>query len=295
MDVRTFTSGNVICNENSPGSVEPREFLSYILCISYTIYSLFAKFLYCYIMPPKIKGGYMFSTNANKYKLFNEDALSLLSRLPNSSIDLILTDPPYNIALNSTGNIKLTNGKTINNDIADWDKYSINPLDYIKDFKRVISPKGNIFIFTSYSLLGKWHEAFDKEFKTFQLFVWHKTTPTESVYKNSFLNSCELVVCLWNKHHTWNFLGQKEMHNFFECPSCRYPEKISSPNHPTQKPLALIEHLIRIASNPNEIVLDPFMGVGSTGEAALNLNRRFIGCDICKDYCDASLKRLSKF
>lgn len=237
----------------------------------------------------------MFSTNTNKYKLFNEDALSLLSRIPTSSIDLILTDPPYNIALNSTGNIKLTNGKTINNDIAEWDKYSINPLDYVKDFKRVISPKGNIFIFTSYSLLGKWHEAFDKEFKTFQLFVWHKTTPTESVYKNSFLNSCELVVCLWNKHHTWNFLGQKEMHNFFECPSCRYPEKISSPNHPTQKPLVLIEHLIRISSNPNEIVLDPFMGVGSTGEAALNLNRRFIGYDICKDYCDTSLKRLSKF
>lgn len=88
----------------------------------------------------------MFSTNTNKYKLFNEDALSLLSRIPTSSIDLILTDPPYNIALNSTGNIKLTNGKTINNDIAEWDKYSINPLDYVKDFKRVISPKGNIFI-----------------------------------------------------------------------------------------------------------------------------------------------------
>lgn len=53
----------------------------------------------------------MFSTNTNKYKLFNEDALSILSRLPTSSIDLILTDPPYNIASNSTGNIKLTNGK----------------------------------------------------------------------------------------------------------------------------------------------------------------------------------------
>ena len=85
------------------------------------------------------------------------------------------------------------------------------------------------------------------------------------------------------------------MHNFYECPSCRYPEKITSPNHPTQKPLALIEHLISIASNPNEVILDPFMGVGSTGEAALNLNRKFIGCDINTDYCNASLKRLSKF
>ena len=132
----------------------------------------------------------MYSTNKTKYKLFNEEALNLLSRLPNNSIDLILTDPPYNIAPKSTGNIKLANGKTINNDIAIWDQTPLNPLDYVKDFKRILSPKGNIFIFTSYSMLGKWHEAFDKEFNTFQLFVWHKTTPTESVYKNSFLNSC---------------------------------------------------------------------------------------------------------
>lgn len=242
-----------------------------------------------------VKENTLFSTNTNKYKLFNEDALSLLSRIPSNSIDLILTDPPYNIASKSTGNIKLANGKTINNDIAKWDKIELNPLDYVNDFKRILSPRGNIFIFTSYSLLGKWHEAFDKEFRTFQLFVWHKTTPTESVYKNSFLNSCELIVCLWNKNHIWNFLGQKKMHNFFECPSCRFPEKMDFPNHPTQKPLVLIEHLIKIASNPNAIVLDPFMGVGTTGEAALNLNRKFIGCDINRDYCEASFKRLSKF
>lgn len=150
----------------------------------------------------------MFSTNTNKYKLFNEDALSLLSRIPTSSIDLILTDPPYNIALNSTGNIKLTNGKTINNDIAEWDKYSINPLDYVKDFKRVISPKGNIFIFTSYSLLGKWHEAFDKEFKTFQLFVWHKTRPIpiHNICQNN--NSIHIRLPVWIpnclKPNHWN-------------------------------------------------------------------------------------------
>ena len=57
----------------------------------------------------------MLSTNIYKYKLFNEDALSLISRIPNNSIDLILTDPPYNISPKSTGNIKLANGKTINN------------------------------------------------------------------------------------------------------------------------------------------------------------------------------------
>ena len=83
------------------------------------------------------------------------------------------------------------------------------------------------------------------------------------------------------------------MHNFFECPSCMFPEKSISPNNPTQKPLELIEHLLLISSNPNDIIFDPFMGVGTTGEAALKNNRRFIGIDIDEKYVKASLKRLS--
>jgi len=235
----------------------------------------------------------LFSTNSTTYKLFNENNLDFMQRLPDSSIDLILTDPPYNLSRFSRGNIHLNNGKTINNNIAEWDNIPLNPSDYIKPFTRIIKPTGNIFIFTSYSLLGKWYDAFNPLFSTFQIFVWHKTTPTQSIYHNSFLNSCELVVCLWNKGHTWNFSSQDQMHNFFECPSCMFPEKITSPKHPTQKPLELIEHLLLISSNPNDIVFDPFMGVGTTGEAALKNNRRFIGVDIDEKYVKASLKRLS--
>lgn len=130
-------------------------------------------------------------------------------------------------------------------------------------------------------------------FQHFKYLFGIKSTPTLSVYHNSFLNSCEFVICLWNKGHTWNFLSQDKMHNFFECPSCLPPEKITSPNHPTQKPLALIEHLLSISSNPHDIVFDPFMGVGTTGVAALKNNRRFIGTDINKNYVKAALKRLS--
>lgn len=237
----------------------------------------------------------MFSTNIKKYKLFNENNLDLMMRFPSSSIDLILTDPPYNLAPFSRGNIHLKNGKTINNNIAEWDNKQLRPTDYIAPFTRIIKPSGNIFIFTSYSLLGQWYDSFNPLFSTFQIFVWHKTTPTQSVYHNSFLNSCEFVICLWNKGHTWNFSSQDNMHNFFECPSCLPPEKISFPKHPTQKPLALIEHLLLIASNPNDIVFDPFMGVATTGEASLKNNRRFIGTDIEYKYVQASLKRLSKY
>lgn len=72
---------------------------------------------------------------------------------------------------------------------------------------------------------------------------------------------------------------------------------VSRKNHLSEtsnaKPLELIEHLLLISSNPNDIIFDPFMGVGTTGEAALKNNRRFIGIDIDEKYVKASLKRLS--
>ncbi|EHR32750.1 hypothetical protein HMPREF9454_02311 [Megamonas funiformis YIT 11815] len=155
------------------------------------------------------------------FKLINDDCFNLMKTIPDNCIDLILTDPPYNIAQYSTGNIFLPKRKPINNDIANWDKNSINPHNLVYDFKRILKPTGNIFIFTGYNKLGQWHEAFDKEFDTFQIFIWHKTNPPPKIYKNGFLNSCELIVCLWNKGHTWNFSTQKEMHNFFEVPILR--------------------------------------------------------------------------
>ena len=84
------------------------------------------------------------------------------------------------------------------------------------------------------------------------------------------------------------------MHNFIESPICMGKERIKEPKHPTQKPISVLEHIIKIASNENDIVFDPFMGVGSTGNAALNLGRRFIGIELEKEYYEATVKRLSK-
>ena len=70
------------------------------------------------------------------------------------------------------------------------------------------------------------------------------------------------------------------------------PERLSNPKHPAQKPVKLLKHIINIASNPGDIVFDPFMGVGSTGVAALQLGRQFVGCEIDKIYFDAAKLRL---
>jgi site-specific DNA-methyltransferase (adenine-specific)/modification methylase len=227
-----------------------------------------------------------------KYKLYLGDSYELISEIPTASIDLILTDPPYNLSRYSTGNIRLSWRKDINNDVADWDKVEFRPSDWVSEFKRILKPTGNIFAFCSYNLIGKWHEAFDPEFDTFQFFVWHKTNPVPKVLRAGFLNSCELIACMWNKGHTWNFSTQREMHNFIEAPICMGSERVRNPFHPTQKPVRVLEHIIKIASKEGDVVFDPFMGVGSTGVAALNLGRKFIGIEIDENYFRAAERRI---
>ena len=225
-------------------------------------------------------------------RLIKGDCLEYMKSIPDNSIDLILTDPPYNISQYSTGNIPLPGRAALNNDIAKWDDIPLEPKDFLEDFKRILKPDGNIFVFTSYNLVGKWHEVFDPNFDTFQFFIWHKTNPAPKIYKTGFLNSCEMIICLWNKGHKWNFSNQNDMHNFYDSPICMPPERLRNPKHPAQKPIGLLSHIIRIASDPGDIVFDPFMGVGSTGVAAKMCDRKFVGCEIDKKYLDAAKKRI---
>ncbi len=227
------------------------------------------------------------------------NATELITTVESGSIDLILTDPPYNLSPYSRGNIKAPWRKEINNDLAEWDKLVFNPADWVDEFRRILKPTGNIFAFTSYNMLGKWHEAFDPVFDTFQFVVWHKTNPIPKFRRAGFLNSCELIVALWNQGHTWNFSNQKDMHNFIEAPEnlietpiCMGSERIKNPVHPTQKPVKVLKQIIEWSTAPDDLVFDPFMGVGSTGAAALALQRRFLGFEIDPDYFRAAELRL---
>ncbi len=82
------------------------------------------------------------------------------------------------------------------------------------------------------------------------------------------------------------------MHNFIESPICMGRERVKNPVHPTQKPVKVLSHLIKLATKPGDLVLDPFMGVGSTGVAALQLGRRFTGIEIDPAYFKAASKRI---
>jgi site-specific DNA-methyltransferase (adenine-specific)/modification methylase len=228
----------------------------------------------------------------SKYTLILGDSSEQIKNIADQSIDLILTDPPYNLGRYSTGNIKMSWRKDFNNDVAEWDTTIFNPADWLDEFKRVLKPTGTIFAFTSYNLIGQWHQVFDPVFDTFQFIVWHKTNPPPKLRRAGFLNSCELIICVWNKGHTWNFTKQKDMHNFIESPICMGKERVKNPVHPTQKPIKVLCRLIKLATNPGDVVFDPFMGVGSSGVAALQLDRRFLGIEIDPAYFRAAKKRI---
>lgn len=217
----------------------------------------------------------------------------IIKRIPDDSIDFIFTDPPYNIGKHSTGNINLPGRAAMNNDVASWDWEDFNPEEWADEFIRILKPTGNLFIFTSYNQIGRWYNCLDHKFDTSNFMVWHKTNPAPKIFKAGFLNSCEMIFTCWNKKHTWNFISQKEMHNFFESSICMRPERLTNPKHPAQKPIALLKKIITIASNEEDIIFDPFMGVGSCGVAALDLNRKFIGIEIKKEYYEAASTRIN--
>lgn len=223
------------------------------------------------------------------------DSHDLIKSIPDHSIDLLFTDPPYNIARYSTGNIALRGRTAINNNLASWDLIDFLPQEWTEDFLRILKPNGNLFIFTSYNQIGKWHKELDDKFDTSQFMIWHKTNPAPKIFKSGFLNSCEMIFCCWNKGHTWNFISQNEMHNFIESPICMSPERVKNPKHPAQKPLKVLRKIIKIASNEDDVVFDPFMGVGSIGVAARELNRKFIGFELDGNYFAAAKRRITEW
>jgi len=124
----------------------------------------------------------------------------------------------------------------------------------------------------------------------------HNTNPIPQVRKKNYLSSIEMILWLarYNEKKcpfTFNFKTQNEMHNFIEMPLCGGKERTS---HPTQKPLKLFMHLLEIHSNKNDLILDPFLGSGTTAVACEKLNRRWIGIEMNPEYIEIAKKRIEE-
>jgi len=212
---------------------------------------------------------------------------------------LVLTDPPYNISGLSSGVV--LHGREVNTkDFGDWD-YGFEVAPIVKEFKRILKPKGQIYIFTSEALFVQYRLEMEKsQFHFRNLIVWIKTNPLPKIRQVSWRNSTEYILYAGKEKtekcdYTFNWLGQQEMLNVFKTPILGGEERGKGGlYHPTQKPLSIVSKLIKVSSNENDIILDPFLGSGTTAVAAKQLKRNFIGIEISKKYCKIARDRLKQ-
>ena len=237
----------------------------------------------------------------DNYSLLLGDCLERMKEIPDGSVDLILTDPPY--------------GTTA----CKWD--SVIPFEPMwAELKRVIKPNGAIVLFGSEPFSSALRMSNIKQYK--YDWVWDKVKPSGhlnakkmpmkqheliSVFCDGKLNYFPIMVSQ-KKRISKNYLNNKSEVFGSEVTvekmvDKKYPKSIivesnaSQKNklHPTQKPVSLLEYLIKTYTQEGETVLDFTMGSGSTGVACLNTNRKFIGIEMDEGYFDIGVKRMGEY
>lgn len=242
-----------------------------------------------------------------RYKLYQGDCLEIMKDIPDNSINLICVDLPY-------GSTELT-----------WDKY-INFKDMWDNFNRILSIKGNIVLFSTQPFTTKLINSNPSMFR-YEI-IWIKSRPTGFAnanyrpmrkHENILVFTKSSTSTAGNIHANYNPQGlivkerkikrssrgyQGERNNSkdeYISKYTNYPTTIwefaseGKTIHPTQKPIPLMEEIVKTFSNEEDLVLDCCMGSGSTGVACLNVNRRFIGIELDENYFNIAKERIEKW
>lgn len=231
--------------------------------------------------------------------IINDDCLKVLEGMEDNSVHLILTDPPYNLGKfmqergTNMGKLRENHFSATNWDHLSYDEWAVNMDNFLKNSARILKTGGSMIIFMSLvkaETIIKLAQKHGFYYKTTG--IWHKKNPIPRNMNLHFINSTEgwIYFTYGKKTGTFNNNG-KVMHDFLETGLTPSTEKKFG-GHPTQKPEELIEHLIKLLSNEKDIILDPFMGSGTTGKVAKDLGRAFIGIEISKEYYLAAKKRI---
>jgi DNA modification methylase len=207
-------------------------------------------------------------------QIYNGDCLEIMKELPDKSIDLLLTDIPYD------GVTRRSNGLR-NLDKKDADIFNINMDNMLCEFRRIT--KGSIYIFCAWWQISEIVLDLKNNGLSTRLCIWEKTNPSPMNGDVIYLSGIEPFIygkfpkAVFNEHCR---------NTVFKYPSGK------SKIHPTQKNLNLFKELITISSNENDLILDPFLGSGTTALAAKQLNRNYIGIELSKEYCTIAYNRI---
>lgn len=245
-----------------------------------------------------------------KNSIFNQDAITGLKKIPNESVDLILTDPPYGL------------GKDYGNDS---DKLSCKDyLDWTRKWLDVALPKlkpnGSLYIFTTWRYSPEIFVMLKRDLFMINEIIWDRKVPSMGGSTRSYSSVHDTIgFFAKSKEYYFNlddvrvpydletkkrrtrtkFLGAKWLEigcNPKDLWSVTRlhgldPERV---DHPTQKPLEIIERMILASCPTGGLVLDPFMGSGTTAVAAARLHREFVGFELNSSYCKVAKARLKQ-
>lgn len=231
--------------------------------------------------------------------LLQGDCIKMMRLIPDDGIDCIVTDPPYNIGLfMHERNTNLKKMRENQFAYAGWDnmeyrEWKRNMSRFLFQCSRVLKKKGTLIMFMSVLKVTDIIELANKYgfyYKTTG--IWHKTNPMPRNMNLHFVNSTECWIYFIYKGTSGTFNnGGVVKHDFLESSVCPASEKKHG-KHPTQKPLKILKELISCVTNPNDIVLDPFMGSGSTCVASAILGRRYIGIELDNNYYEIAKSRI---
>lgn len=240
------------------------------------------------------------------------DCAAEMAKLPAQSVDLVFADPPYNLQLQ--GDLKRPDDSRVDAVDDPWDKFaSFSAYDdftraWLAACRRVMKPTATLWV------IGSYHNIFrvgailqDLRYWILNDVVWRKANPMPNFRGRRFTNAHETLI--WaaresgGKGYTFNYEALKagndgvQMRSDWTIALCTGEERLKAGDgkklHPTQKPEALLARVILASSRPDDLVLDPFCGTGTTGAVAKRLGRRFIGIERERTYAAAARARMA--
>lgn len=208
-------------------------------------------------------------------KLYQGDCLEVMKQIPDGSVDCVLTDPPYGIGYCS-GRRKIKHKKMGNDERLNWLP------DFINELQRISKDDACWYIFCSWHNIDVFKQAIERVRNIKNILVWNKNNHGSGDLFCDYAPKYELII----------FCNKRRRLNGKRIPNVLNFAKAKTNIHPTQKPVDLCELLIEKSTNVGDVVLDPFMGSGTTGVACKNLNRKFIGIELDEEYFKTAEKRI---
>ena len=221
------------------------------------------------------------------------DCLELMKDIPDKSIDLIVTDPPYNVSATNDGGT-INKVKKLNKSLKDLvetnitNGYDIETLG--EEFMRVMK-EPNIYLWCNKTQIPEYFKFYVEKYKCkFDILCWHKNNALPT-YSNKYLSDTEYLLYFRKGKGKCFPKSYEDAKTYYIAPINHKDKK--KYKHPTIKPLDITEKVIKNSSKENDIILDPFMGSGTTGVACKQLNRNFIGIELLEEYYNIAKERIN--